>query len=179
MYIYSFYPCFRIAPLYYLTQGVTFYLGQWHPWQSYGLWPQTLLTLTMTNTFAFGECLTDHHFYLPFPYNGLSWTVCTLVAFYTTFPLLLPPLQKLSSRSLCTLLVLLFHLQCWPVALYLLPPHGTMRYYWLAAANPLARFPVFAMGVVAGILRLRGENYFNLSYSCSHPLARYSPNLFQ
>lgn len=128
----------------------------------------------MTNTFAFGEWLTSAPSDVPFPYNGLSWTVCTLVAFYLVFPLLLPPLQKLSSRSLSALLVFLFHAQCWPVVLYLIPPYGNMRYYWFAAANPLARFPVFLMGVVAGLLRIRGETDFNLSCSSPYPLARYS-----
>ena len=41
---------------------------------------------------------------------------------------------------------------------------------WIATAHPLTRLPVFIMGVAAGLVRLRGENDFNLGRNCLHCL---------
>ena len=41
---------------------------------------------------------------------------------------------------------------------------------WIATAHPLTRLPVFLMGVAAGLVRLRGEDDFNLGRNFLHCL---------
>ena len=41
---------------------------------------------------------------------------------------------------------------------------------WVATAHPLTRLPVFLIGVAAGLVRLRGEDDFNLGRNVLHCL---------
>merc|ERR1712123_208495 len=90
----------------------------------------------------------------PNPYAQPAWTISTLAAFYLVFPFILRRLQSLPSPYLSSLLVLLYHTQCLP---YLLLIHAAQsgRMEDVAARHPLTRLPVFAMGVIAGLLQLR------------------------
>jgi len=132
---------------------------------------RTLLTATMTNSWfinsgnggAWG------------PYDFTGWTVTTLTFFYLVFPLVLPGLQTLTSSQLVTLSVWLYHLQLWPVWLFLsfsreYSTSGLHPVTWLVTAHPLTRLPVFLMGACLGLVRVRGEDDCNLGRGVLHSL---------
>ena len=141
-----------MAPLYYLSNGLSYLV--YGPLGGEGfatcISPETVtwLTLTITNIWAFPFLPCQ-----PFPTNGPSWTIGTLAFFYLVFPLLLPRLQRLSSSTLRALVVLLFYFQLWPLSITDLNILSTFT----ATSHPLSRLPVFLMGVLAGLLCLRGS----------------------
>ena len=116
--------------------------------------PLVLYTLTMTNSWTF---LNPASIQAYMPYANPAWTMTTLTFFYWTFPLLLPKLQTLSSLRLFSLIIIMFYLQCLP--LYIVLSDMVNNAYWATTAHPLSRFPVFVMGMAAGIIRLRGESW--------------------
>merc|ERR1711892_1174984 len=155
----------RIVPLYYLVN-----LGCYLTLSMKGLGtiittPSILLTLTMTNSWTMTSLL-DPSTMAPFPFDQQAWFVTTLIPFYAVFPLLLPQLQALSTSKLSSLLVILFHIQCLPFYIHLpslgVPTLDNML-YWTASCHPMSRFPVFVMGMVAGVIRLRGVSQPTLS----------------
>jgi len=165
----------RIVPLYYLVN-----LGCYLTLSMKGLGtiintPSIIFTLTMTNSWTMTSLL-DQSTVAPFPFDQQAWFVTTLIPFYAVFPLLLPQLQALSTSKLSSLLVILFHIQCLPFYIHLpslaFPTLDNML-YWTASCHPLSRFPVFVMGMVAGVLRLRGIRQPSLSpyfYNCLHDI---------
>ena len=82
--------------------------------------------------------------------NGPSWTVSTLFFFYLIFPPSLIMAQKLSNKWLSYIIAILFYGQlavsC--VMSALIPGGG----YWEACCHPFIRWPVFLMGIYAGVL---------------------------
>ncbi len=100
----------------------------------------------------------------PYPYpthahaTTAAWFVCTLVFFFLLFPRWLLAAQRLTDAQLLGRIVGHYYLQyallqgifsLLPLAVPGLRPFGT------ATTNPLTRFPLFLMGIYAGLLALR------------------------
>ena len=84
-----------------------------------------------------------------------TWTISTLLCFYLVFPLVLPCLQSYSSSMLASLVSGLYQVQCLPYILFIITAtNGRVEHF--ATAHPLLRLPVFLMGVVGGLLSVRG-----------------------
>ena len=84
-----------------------------------------------------------------------TWTISTLLSFYLVFPLVLPCLQSYSSSMLASLVSGLYQVQCLPYILFIITAtNGRVEHF--ATAHPLLRLPVFLMGVVGGLLSVRG-----------------------
>ena len=122
----------------------------------FGMWtfikdvPRMVCTLTMTNSWTFLNQRSDR----VTNYVGPSWTITTIASFYVMFPILLPQLQALSTPRLSTLIIILLYIQCMP--LYFVDIND---WYWPTTAHPLSRLPVFVIGMVAGLIRLRGKSW--------------------
>ena len=75
--------------------------------------------------------------------------------------------QALSTSKLSSLLGILFYVQCLPIIFNNMAATNNRLYdplfYWSTGAHPLSRFPVFMMGMVAGVLRLRGTSHTTIS----------------
>jgi len=144
----------RIVPLHYLINSISFKI---FAMKGIGFQivssPLVLYTLTMTNSWTF---IDIDSVFRNFPYANPTWTISTLTFFYWAFPLLLPKLQTLSSLRLYSLITIMFYLQCMP--LYIAIGDTTNNAYWESTTHPLSRFPVFVMGMAAGIIRLRDES---------------------
>jgi peptidoglycan/LPS O-acetylase OafA/YrhL len=143
--------CARIAPMYYLGQvlGVPlFFLG-------YGTVAPTLLNVIQTTLVtiffvsSWGEVVTT--------YDGPAWTVSTLAFFWVVFPYLLPPLQRLSAETQVQTIAWMFwgHAVIVTLALIVLSIWFGGLAFFTATMNPVLQLPVFVMGVLGGLLRLR------------------------
>jgi len=86
------------------------------------------------------------------PFNGPSWTISTMTMMYLVFPVLLPLLRKLSDASLAKSLVILYYVQLAPVW-YMF--HYDYTRTLPISRHPLVRMPVFVMGIIAGLQKLR------------------------
>ena len=87
-----------------------------------------------------------------------TWTVCTQMAFYLIYPVILPVLQTLSSEMLQILIILMYQIQFLP---YLLIRHIAPQLNVILYIHPVFKLPVFIMGISAGLLTLRGVEYPN------------------
>merc|ERR1719186_2438389 len=104
-----------------------------------------------------------------FPFEVTSWFITTLSFFYLVFPLLLPALQTLSTNQLSSLIVWLFHFQCWPFLLIMIGTGDSL--FWTTTAHPIMRLPVFIMGMAAGLVRLKGKDHnFNTHRNFLHDI---------
>ena len=167
----------RIGPLYYLTSLLAYplwLLGKNEMFDSHvEMITRIIATVTCTGSWFFPA--------ETWPANPVSWTVNTLFFFYLVFPCILPRVQRMSDRLLSRWIVILFYIQVLPFALlfigFLLSGREGMidRLYWPVTANPISRLPVFLMGVLAGIQRIRQvknneENDFNESQIFLHDI---------
>ncbi|CAM9141892.1 unnamed protein product [Chrysoparadoxa australica] len=95
-------------------------------------------------------------------FNGPSWTISTLIFFWIFFPFLLPRYQRLSDKALCTGIVAMFWLQLglltglYVVIRHVFPDDGGYVAFTMSSMTPYSRFPVFSMGMQAGLLAQRG-----------------------
>lgn len=89
--------------------------------------------------------------------NPVGWFITTLVFFWFFFPYWLPTMQRLSDRALVNTVTWGFWLQLLLIqGIYSLMPLITdIRPFGTATTNPLSRFPLFLMGMAAGVLTLR------------------------
>ena len=119
---------------------------------------QLISTVTMTNTWVWNESMTWINLENWTPASA-TWTVSTLMALYLIYQLLLPVLQSYSSEMLQILIIIMFQIQFLPYIIlqYICPfPMTTILY-----VHPIFRIPVFIMGISAGLLTLRGEEYLH------------------
>ena len=100
----------------------------------------------------------------PLSPNVPAWTVSTLIFFYIVYPKLLVFAQKWSNQGLANLMALSFYFQMVTGFLIMgaLPtehlnpfPMPFLINYWLSTQHPIARLPVFFMGICAGVLCTR------------------------
>ena len=99
----------------------------------------------------------------PLSPNVPAWTVSTLIFFYIVYPMLLVFAQKCSNQGLANLMALSFYFQMVTGFIimgipteHLNPfPMPFLINYWLSTQHPLARLPVFFMGICAGVLCTR------------------------
>jgi len=152
----------RIGPLYYLTNIVCYYAYSMRGINTIITIPSIIYTVTMTNSWSM-TYLVDQTIQNILPFNQQAWFITTLIPFYAVFPLILPTLQALSSSKLSSLLGILFYVQCLPIIFNNMAATNNRLldplFYWSTGAHPLSRFPVFMMGMVAGVLRLRGTSH--------------------
>ena len=89
--------------------------------------------------------------------NPVGWFVTTLVFFWVFFPHWLPTMQRLSDRALVNTVTWGFWIQLLFIqGIYSIMPFVTdIRPFGTATTNPLSRFPLFLMGMAAGVLTLR------------------------
>ena len=83
--------------------------------------------------------------------NGPSWTISTFAFFYVLFPSAIVIASRQTNLRLYQWISVCFWLQfivCWGM----LKGVGGEAAYWGATAWPFVRFPVFLMGVFAGVL---------------------------
>ena len=81
--------------------------------------------------------------------DGPSWTVSTLFFFYFNYPWTLLFCQRRSNSGLAKIMGFSFLIEVIiGIALVLVPLNG----YWWSTAWPISRYPVFLMGVCAGVL---------------------------
>ena len=117
---------------------------------------QLISTVTMTNIWVGNESMTWINLENWTPASP-TWTVSTLMALYLIYPFILPVLQTYSSEMLEILIIIMFQIQFLPYIFlqHICPfPMATILY-----VHPLFRIPVFIMGISAGLLTLRGEEY--------------------
>ncbi|MET4225073.1 acyltransferase family protein [Oerskovia enterophila] len=82
--------------------------------------------------------------------NGVAWSLSCELAFYVAFPFVLPLLRRWSGRT--RLVVTLVALAIPLVATVVAPATYQVLYHF-----PLARFPEFVLGVVAGLAFVEGR----------------------
>ena len=96
-------------------------------------------------------------FVLGVPFDGPSWTICTLSFFWIAFPWLLRYYDRHSDEQLLYAIVRMFWIQALlvTVVLLLLMVVGADSFvpvFWLVSAFPPSRLPVFIMGICASLL---------------------------
>ena len=126
-------------------------------------------TVTMSSSWLFTEMFYNtsipYNRAACFPFEQRAWFISTLIPFYIVFPFAVPVLTALSSQRLSSLMSILFYVQFIPALPYLIsgsPPSSDYVFFSLTG-HPLSRFPVFLIGVIAGILRLRGIHHLTRS----------------
>ena len=167
---------FRVIPTYYISNIIGF-LSLPGPGDNRVTWQRTIQTITATNTWHWYEMIN--------PYTMPAWTVSTLAAFYGVFPFLLsrsehyhtdliqlffkvcrtyPPgtspsswsSSTMSNASLTSSLSMLQKVaECRTLHVATLSQGNVTSYH--PHNHMLVRLPVFAMGVAAGLLKLRQE----------------------
>ncbi len=142
----------RIAPVYYLVTLMALplaFLG--HGWEPIrGLWFAVVQNVLAVQTWDGRPGPTI---------VGPGWTISTLAFFYLVFPWLLKRYQNRSDRSLNRSVTILMVVQAVVFLVLFIGISGIDGdgewAIWCADAWPLSRTPVFAMGLVAGLLVLR------------------------
>lgn len=145
----------RVMPLYYFCMliAVPLYIvgfGSFNPYDV-GAW----VVSTITNLLPLNTLFS---FLLGPPFDGPSWTVCTLVFFWLCFPRWIVFAQNFTDDQLIRNIVYCYYGQ---LSILLLIFFGTVSTigFWPAFAsatmNPLTRYPIFLMGVYAGVLCCR------------------------
>ena len=92
------------------------------------------------------------------PFDGPEWTVATLLFFWLLFPWLIRHYEKKSDAELLRVILVHFWIQLIIVVVLfpvLLPYLGYAFSFWLTTGFPPFRFPVFVMGLAAGLLYAR------------------------
>ena len=108
--------------------------------------------------------------------NPPGWTVSTLAFFYFIFPAAMTRIKSMTCKSVLQLLTAMYFGQlvfgCVASILgetVLSSLNTRFQFYWIVTASPFTRWPVFIMGLCAGVLCnrvrdgqveiLRGESY--------------------
>ena len=99
------------------------------------------------------------NFFWEIPVNGPGWTVQTLLFFWLLTPIWLPESQRLSDSALVRSISKWFYVQML-LALILYPVYGLAEAgqfgaIGMSTMSPVSRFPLFLMGIDAGMLCLR------------------------
>ncbi len=144
----------RIAPVYYVVTLAALPLVIFgHGWVP----PNELWQVLASN-------LAAVQMWLPLPaifgknIDGPGWTISTLAFFYLIFPLLLKRYRNHTQQSLNRSITVLMVVQAvvfFAVYFAVSRIFNASAGFWAAHASPISRFPVFEMGVVAGLLVLR------------------------
>ena len=100
------------------------------------------------------------NFFWEIPINGPGWTVQTLLYFWLLTPVWLPEAQRLKTSRLVESITRWFYVQLVIVfVMYplwkLIPDAGQFGAIGASTMNPVGRFPLFLMGIDAGMLCLR------------------------
>ncbi|CAM9796695.1 unnamed protein product [Phaeothamnion confervicola] len=147
----------RVGPVYYLLNlaAIPFWFagfGGVAPDNYSGITSVTIVSLIPTSTvfsFALGSNL-----------DGPAWTVVTLLWLWAYFPRWLPAAQRMTDDQLLRSIIRCYNVQMWLVLVFfytLFPFVGFWIAFSTATMNPFVRFPVFLMGVYAGILCARHQ----------------------
>lgn len=103
--------------------------------------------IPLTTLFSFG---------LGSAFDGPAWTVATLMVFWCMFPQLVTRAQAYDDQTLLQSIKKYFYIQ---IGVLLLAFLVSMINFWIgfasATMNPITRWPLFVMGIHAGILCLR------------------------
>lgn len=93
------------------------------------------------------------------PLDGPAWTVATLLFFWLFFPYFLTKAQRLKDAEILSNMVSCFY---WQAIVAILSFFAVISVYdnlfvafGTATMNPITRFPLFQMGVYAGVLTIR------------------------
>lgn len=92
------------------------------------------------------------------PIDAPGWTIATLAVMWLIFPFHLPSLQNKSNAQLLELIVRCYYIQLiLGVVLFIviIPFGGGYIAFSASTMNPISRYPIFLMGVCAGLLSLR------------------------
>ena len=150
--------CARVAPLYYLMTVA----GAAMAAVGHGLTPPTTAALAWAGVANTTFTTTLLVFAAGLNLDVPAWTICTLAVMWLFFPRLLAQAQRQTNDSLVRSMLRHFWLQLVLTALvfaavfWLLPaPSGPLLAFPAATMHPLLRLPLFFMGIVAGVLRLR------------------------
>ena len=95
------------------------------------------------------------------PIDAPGWTVATLAVMWLIFPFHLPSLQKKTNSELLELIVRCYYIQLLlGILLFviIIPFGGGYIAFSASTMNPISRYPIFLMGVCAGLLSLRHKD---------------------
>lgn len=147
----------RVLPVYYICNALCYPAF----FQGFGAFdPKNTSQLTVTTITTFIPVSTWLGGFLGMPFDGPSWTVCTLIGMWFFFPTLLRCFYNQSDHSLLEWIRRLYWIQAFIlIIVFVIILIVTGGEFWPAfifgTMHPLSRLPVFAMGVAAGILTLR------------------------
>jgi len=142
----------RLYPMYFITNltAASFLFFEGFDDQSIA---NIVLTITGMNLWVYPF---DDEF---FPLNGVTWTIQTMWFFYLVFPALFPVLLRIDDCFQKIRIMYWVQLVCFiiPYFIYIsiYGEEGIDNAYWVARAWPLSRLPVFVMGCLAGIERVK------------------------
>jgi len=163
----------RTIPLHYLCNfasiPLTFGGYGWVPNDPWAISIAVVLMLTCTATWLF----------IPVCIDGPSWFISTLWFYYYCFPSLLPKLQAYSLEEKLSAIWRHYWYQGllgWIIFLPCVMLVGWWAFF-IATFWPPSRFPVFIMGVFAGLLRLQSPHSYKPRSSfllCCQPHTRWS-----
>ena len=144
----------RVMPTYYLCAAITApvaYLGclSWETDNIKGLLGATIMAAVPVASIL--------NFFWEIPINGPGWTVQTLLYFWLLTPVWLPEAQRLSNAQLVRSITRWYYVQLVLVfILYpvwkMIPDAGQFGAIGVSTMSPLSRFPLFLMGIDAGML---------------------------
>jgi len=149
----------RTMPVYYicflLALPITFSgFGSIDPKDKFVLYASIVQSVIPTNTWTL--------LILGQPLDGPEWTIATLWSFWLIFPLLLDSYRRLKDEEILQSIIYFYWLQLAIILFFfpiLLISLGYDAAFWWTTSFPLARLPVFVMGLLAGILCARyGES---------------------
>ena len=143
----------RILPLYILCNLLILpleYLGYLSLDPSGGTVP---FIVTYITTFTFTS--TMFIFLLGSPFDGVTWTVQTFVWLWIAFPLTMRYVRRIKNDDLVMYIKVLYYIQMLLVFILFFGTVSSLGFwpsFSLATMNPVTRYPLFLMGVVAGEL---------------------------
>jgi len=120
---------------------------------------QYVLIGSLLSIFGLSTWILPYENFAP---NDPSWIISTLWFWYLMFPHVLPRIQRWSDNQLSNGIIEYFWLQM-TIGFLILVGFGGFAgsytgTYWMSTAHPIVRFPLFIMGVAAGLQVLRYHN---------------------
>lgn len=159
----------RTAPSFYLSNLLAFLVGNKSNYlpivTKINLFSRCFFTATITNSwFIFFGNNT-------YAFNGASWTISTLTCMYFVFPWIISYLQSFSDASIARAIVVLYYIQLLPFFFAVCIWNTSVLDYlgdiiWkfnTIARNPMLRMPVFVMGILSGLQKIREEDEDNFT----------------
>eukprot|EP01036_Dinobryon_divergens_P024091 gene24091-32507_t len=162
----------RVLPVYYICMVIAIppNLAGWanvNPANTFQVAASFITNIIPVNTWFI--------FLLGAPFDGPSWTICTLLFFWMVFPWLLRYYDRYSDEQLLYAIVRMYWIQALLVSVVwiILLVSGVDSFvssFWLVTGFPPARLPVFIMGICASLLCSRHASsatmpWFTNSYS--------------